>query len=152
KDSEASVALGQGKPVIVYVPKLVVPDADIDTEAMWVLERRRLEELLAGEGTEDDRDLDETVDIEALASRLLSHRLKRATAPVLTAAVRRHWADFDLYGEANERIKKDDERVEYRVWLDMVVKEERDQEPSAATCDHVISIMVANAAQFERRA
>jgi transcriptional regulator with XRE-family HTH domain len=152
KDSEASVALGQGKPVVVYVPKLKVPEVDVDTEVMWVLERGRLEELLAVEGTEDDRDADETVDIEALASRLLSHRLKQSNTSALSGAVRRHWADFDLYGEANERIKKDNERVEYRAWLDIIVKQGRDEEPSLVTREHVISIMVATAAQFERRA
>ena len=32
KDSEASVTLGQGKPVIVYVPKLFDPNSGIDSE------------------------------------------------------------------------------------------------------------------------
>src|SRR4029077_16652874 len=34
KDSEASVALGQGKPVIVYVPKLKIPKVNVDSEEL----------------------------------------------------------------------------------------------------------------------
>lgn len=51
KDSEASVALGQGKPVIVYVPKLFVPDLDIDTEDFFRVERQQLEGLITKEGS-----------------------------------------------------------------------------------------------------
>jgi hypothetical protein len=34
KDSEASVALGQGKPVVVFVPKLIAPELGIDSEPL----------------------------------------------------------------------------------------------------------------------
>ncbi len=41
KDSEASVALGQGKPVIVYVPKFEIGEA-IDSEKLFRLQRGEL--------------------------------------------------------------------------------------------------------------
>ena len=40
KDSEASAALGQGKPVIVYVPKMTVGNNVVDTETLCQLSRR----------------------------------------------------------------------------------------------------------------
>jgi transcriptional regulator with XRE-family HTH domain len=46
KDSEASVALGQGKPVIVYVPKLALPGGGLDTELLSTKTRNDLLKLL----------------------------------------------------------------------------------------------------------
>jgi len=56
KDSEASVALGQGKPVIVYVPKLSLPASDgvaaLDAEALFQSSRRELAARLPREDAE----------------------------------------------------------------------------------------------------
>jgi hypothetical protein len=54
KDSEASVALGQGKPVIVYVPRLFVEEL-IDTEAPGAKSRGDLQALVIAEGSEEDK-------------------------------------------------------------------------------------------------
>ena len=152
KDSEASVALGQGKPVIVYVPKLVVSELSIDTEILGKARRDELEAQIREEGADDeDQDFDETMDTEALLGRLLSIRLEGAAGGVLANAVKRHWADFDLYGEA-KRIEGSDDRAEYRRWLDAVVGAEDPGEPPAQLRDKVVSILVATSLRFERRA
>ncbi|HSE26402.1 MAG TPA: helix-turn-helix transcriptional regulator [Pyrinomonadaceae bacterium] len=151
KDSEASVALGQGKPVIVYVPKLSVPDLNIDTEDSYRLERQQLEFLVSKEGSADDRDFDETVDQEALVGRLLTIRLSTAPDDVLRRAVVDHWADFDLYGE-DRRIEDVDARASYRAWLDKVIKQGSNVAPPSDIRDGLVSILVATALRFERRA
>ena len=149
KDSEASVALGQGKPVIVYVPKLVVSELSIDTETLGRARRDQLETQIRKEGHDDD--FDETMDTEALMGRLLSVRLEKAAGSVLTTAVKRHWADFDLYGEAR-RIEASDDRARYRRWLDAVVRSDNPVEPPAQVREQVVSILVATSLRFERRA
>jgi len=151
KDSEASVALGQGKPVIVYVPKLLVPEVDVDTETLGRIPKEQLEREIRAEGTQEDQDFDETIDQEALHGRLLSIRLGRAQGAALARAVQRHWADFDLYGEA-VRVEGSDERATYRAWLDSVVKNGQLAAPLPAIGERVISILVATALRFERRA
>ena len=151
KDSEASVALGQGKPVIVYVPKLVVSELSIDTEILGTTRREKLEAQILEEGADEDQDFDETMDAEALLGRLLSIRLEGAAGGVLADAVKRHWADFDLYGEAR-RIEAPNDRAEYRSWLDAVVGAEDPVEPPAQVKDKVVSILVATSLRFERRA
>src|SRR2546430_5906662 len=69
KDSEASVALGQGKPVIVYVPKLAFGEsaAAIDTEKLFQKSRAELIGML---DSNDRQDIDEGVDEQALVSRI----------------------------------------------------------------------------------
>ncbi|MCY3839114.1 MAG: hypothetical protein OXH09_10800 [Gammaproteobacteria bacterium] len=155
KDSEASVALGQGKPVIVYVPKLVIPELGLDTETLGKINREQLRAQILREATDEEEDFDETMDTEALVGRLLSVRLGAASGGVLANAVRRHWADFDLYGEA-KRIEAPDDRAQYRLWLDSVVRGDAPAEspvdPPVEVRDHVVSILVATSLRFERRA
>jgi len=151
KDSEASVALGQGKPVIVFVPKLVVQSLQIDTEILHRLPRQKLKQLINSEGSEDDREFDKTVDQEALVGRLLTIRLSTAPDDVLRRAVIDHWADFDLYGE-DKRIEDVEHRAKYRAWLDSVIKDSYPEAPPAAIRDALVSILVATALRFERRA
>src|SRR5690606_16906049 len=59
KDSEASVALGQGKPVIVYVPRLSFPDGIVDTEQLFLKSRSDLLSMLS---TEERNEIDEDTD------------------------------------------------------------------------------------------
>lgn len=151
KDSEASVALGQGKPVVVFVPKLSWPAAGIDSEDLANKSRNELETLLAGEGDLEDREPDPTVDEQALVSRLLSLRLRRLEQTSLTALVRSHWADFDLYGEDN-RVLDEGERALYRVWLDSVRLGGDERPLSAPVRLHVERVLVAVAVRFEQRA
>ena len=151
KDSEASVALGQGKPVIVYVPKLVVPELEIDTEILWRSSRNHLEQRVVEEGSDEDRDIDETVDQEALLGRLLSIRLLKADADVFAKIAVNHWADFDLYGE-DSRIETPEQRAAYRAWLDEVTKKGVVAPLPESLKEAFTSILVATALRFERRA
>ncbi|WP_224367578.1 helix-turn-helix domain-containing protein [Hyalangium versicolor] len=150
KDSEASVALGQGKPVIVYVPRLYIPEIDLNTESLGQKSRADLQQLVAREGNDEDKEPDETMDVQALLSRLITIRLNAADDLVLIKAAQNHWADFDLYGEAT-RIKEE-ERGQYRSWLDAVVRKRNATPPSPNVRTHLIGILVAAAVGFERRA
>lgn len=136
KDSEASVALGQGKPVIVYVPRLYAPNLEIDSAALFLRSRLELQRFVAEEGGDDDKDFDETMDEQALLARLLTLRLERAVGPAFAEIVREHWADFDLYGESN-RIPSDEGRAEYRKWLDEV-RSGANAVPPAAVRKHLL--------------
>jgi transcriptional regulator with XRE-family HTH domain len=149
KDSEASVALGQGKPVVVYVPKLVVPEADIDSEKLGRTTQSEILSLVQQEGTSDDKDLDDTVDHQALLGRLLEIRLGKVIGGALATAALRHWADFDLYGEAG-RIGEN-ERAEYRKWLDDV-RAAKETMPSPNVAMHFLRVLVATTVRFEQRA
>lgn len=149
KDSEASVALGQGKPVVVYVPRLHIADL-LDTATLGAKSRADLQELVAREGGDEDREPDETMDAQSLLARLVTIRLGAASDSTLTGAVRAHWADFDLYGETG-RIPEP-ERAAYRSWLDAVIRRGQDEGPSEAVRGHFVGILVATAVAFERRA
>jgi len=150
KDSEASVALGQGKPVIVYVPKLVVDNLAIDTEELSKKSRADLISMMKEQSDLDITDIDDTFDNEALISRLLTNKLSHTADENLTESIKRHWADFDLYNEAS-RIPTEELRTAYRAWLDRTIKEETTTIPSEIR-RHIIGILVANAVRFERRA
>jgi transcriptional regulator with XRE-family HTH domain len=151
KDSEASVALGQGKPVIVFVPKWVWPDANIDSEMLSAKGKADLEQLVAQEGSEEDREFDPTMDNESLLGRLLTLRLNAIQSRGIAPLVRAHWADFDLYSE-DVRIENAETRIKYRQWLDIVTQEGQSEEPSAEIRDHLIGILVAVSIRFEGRA
>jgi transcriptional regulator with XRE-family HTH domain len=151
KDSEASVALGQGKPVIVFVPTLRVPEVEVDSERLGLLERAELKAIVEREAAGDDREVDETTDLQALLAQVLTLRLKKASDAALGAAAREHWADFDLYGE-DTRIPEN-ERATYRAWLDTAVPSKGDRgNLDPAVRDHFIGILVATAINAERRA
>jgi transcriptional regulator with XRE-family HTH domain len=149
KDSEASVALGQGKAVIVFVPKLTF--REIDSEKIWTMSRADLEREIAQEGSEDDREPDPTMDQDALVSRLLTLRLQCLEDADFPSLVRAHWADFDLYGE-DQRIQDLSLREMYRKWLDKVIRHEVNESIPQELMTQVIGILVAVAVRFEGRA
>jgi transcriptional regulator with XRE-family HTH domain len=146
KDSEASVALGQGKPVIVYVPKL--PLDGFDTELIFKKDRTELIKLLE---PSDRDDIDETVDEQAIAGKIIVARLGKASDEELRDITASVWADFDLHNEV-DRIDDLPLRAEYRAWLDAAVKKAPYAGNFALLRDHVINILVANAIRFEIRA
>jgi len=150
KDSEASVALGQGKPVIVYVPQLVVENLEMETEKLFQTSRANLVSMLEGEDENLSEDIDEDIDEEALVARILTSRLNAATPDQLITMVKTQWADFDLYGEA-ERIPIE-HREAYRTWLDRVVNGETGESLTEPLRSQLISVFVATAVIFERRA
>lgn len=152
KDSEASVSLGQGKPVIVFVPRLYDPDTSIDSEALARGTRTDLVQRLVKLGDDEDRELDESVDEEALLGRILTLELSAVDDVGLARIARTHWADFDLYGEAN-RIPQEDGRKNYRKWLDDNLKGTGPPAPVPKELrDDFIGILIAVTIYFEKRA
>jgi transcriptional regulator with XRE-family HTH domain len=97
KDSEASVALGQGKPVLVYVPKLRDEMSGIDSEVTGAQDQASLELTARGLGLSLDEGLDRT----GIVSTILTHQLDSLAPDAMDRVIRTHWADFDLYGELN---------------------------------------------------
>lgn len=151
KDSEASVALGQGKPVIVYVPKLSFGNGGtgFDTEALF---RRPRAELIGMLEAADRQDIDEAVDDQAVVSRILNARLEKLSDEDLTAITLSVWADFDLHNEA-DRVGDDATlKADYRNWLDAVIQERTFSGDFGKIRQAVIGILVANAIRFEARA
>ena len=147
KDSEASVALGQGKPVIVYVPRLVVPEVGLDTSDVGTLPKDELlRRLRSAVGTDD---VDDTADAQALTSQYIQARLRRASDAAIIGAVRSHWADFDLVGEANRA--EESMRKAYRKWLDGVVSGKTPALTKQLRLT-VEGILTALATNFEKRA
>jgi hypothetical protein len=107
---------------------LYVPDAGVDSEALGLAERSELQRIVESEAKGEDAEVDSTTDHQALLSQVLKLRLGAHGMPALLRAVRDHWADFDLYGEAI-RIDDPDERARYRSWLDRVVRSGSEEEP-----------------------
>lgn len=95
KDSEASVALGQGKPVIVYAPKLSAPQFAIDSEELFSHNAAKLKSIADHLGIEDEEEREKVEVIE----RILTEQLARLTDTQLRDVVADHWADFDLVAE-----------------------------------------------------
>lgn len=147
KDSEASVALGQGKPVIVYVPRLSFPDGSHDTESLF---KKSRPELLAMLQNDDKEFVDESVDQQAIFGYVLTGLLTNLDDNTIGQIAGTHWADFDLYEEQN-RIPELN-RSTYREWLDACKLGEYSKVAIDAFRDAVISALVANAIIFERRA
>jgi transcriptional regulator with XRE-family HTH domain len=100
KDSEASVALGQGKPVIVYVPRLYHTDFGLNSE--WLLQRETSEAQLRTLMQSLDLEPDEDLDKQGMAAKILSTQLQRLSPAQLAELIYTHWADFDLYGELKD--------------------------------------------------
>lgn len=151
KDSEASVALGQGKSVIVYVPKFSIPELGIDSEELGRKSKQELFSLLQKAGEKGIDELDPTIDHEALHAQLLTIRLGACELDVLRKVVLRHWADFDLYGE-DERIKDPQVRTDYRAWLDSVTKGNGERELTMQARKELEGILISRATRFEQRA
>jgi transcriptional regulator with XRE-family HTH domain len=151
KDSEASVALGQGKPVVVFVPKLLISSESIDSEEIGNLSRKNLEQEIQTNGNEDDQEIDPTMDHDSLVARLLTLRLHKLDRMRFANIIRAHWADFDLYSEAH---RIDDEKLRecYRVFLDDVISGKPDKVLPQDLLEPMVGILVAVAVRFEGRA
>lgn len=151
KDSEASVTLGQGKPVIVYVPKLYFPEKDIDSELFGLMERNRLIELIQKESPSAIDEIDDQEDIEALHSTLLHIKLSNFQDHDFAEIIRRHWADFDIESEFEKRIIDKKEITDVKNWFNTVVKGQ-DVAMDEIVRKHIEDLLVATSMRFERRA
>ncbi|MBB4634354.1 helix-turn-helix domain-containing protein [Longimicrobium terrae] len=146
KDSEASVALGQGKPVIVYVPRLFDSSAGVDSASLMLLDER----ALAAKRNELGVDEEEGSDRYAQVTELLRASLKRVAQTDLVRIIEAHWADFDLYGELNEL--PDVFREDARRYLDRLTRGEAPSIPSDEVLHGLMEILIRIALFFERRA
>lgn len=151
KDSEASVTLGQGKPVIVYVPRLYYEKAGIDTEYFGKLQRERLISLIKEESAEEANEIDELEDNEALHSRLLHTKLEKLLSDDYCNIVKSHWADFDLENEFNKRVNNDLHLSNIRSWFSDVLL---DKKPllNDELKELLKDILVGVSIRFEKRA
>ena len=147
KDSEASVALGQGKPVVVYVPKLMLGDT-IDSERLFNIGRGDLVQLYNALPGEDDAD--DTMDDEALIAGVLRAEVSNQQEALLRACIRENWADFDLYAEA-DRFEADLREI-YRSWLDKVIGDGDETPLPPEIRDPLLGALVATTINFEKRA
>jgi len=147
KDSEASVALGQGKPVIVYVPKLYFQEADIDTESLFSKSRLDLIKLLA---QDDQGDIDSSIDEQALFGKILTTALSKTDNQQLAQIAKIHWADFDLI-EEQTRIPEQ-HRSSYRTWLNDTINNTPTTIDISDFRENIVSLFVSNAIIFEKRA
>lgn len=148
KDSEASVALGQGKPVIVYVPRLTLPEGGVDTESLFKKDRSQLAAMLSQEEREN---IDDGVDHQAVFGLVLTNLLHSLSDVELGIVVAEHWADFDLY-EEQTRIPEQF-RSQYRKWLDQKRGLQSTDDISIALFkDFIVGALVSNAITFEKRA
>lgn len=147
KDSEASVALGQGKPVIVYVPKLVVPELQLDSSDLAQSSEEALRKILH---RIDPDEVSPTMDREAMLGAILNRRLSTGTDEQIASTVARHWADFGLDGET-DRFKET--RGKYLEWLRGVMStpDTPPPIPEGLRAD-IEGTLVATAVRFERRA
>jgi DNA-binding XRE family transcriptional regulator len=152
KDSEASVSLGQGKPVIVYVPKLFVPETEIDMEILGFKTDKELIDLIKKYGGSSEDEEEGKVDSEALLGELLTLMLSKIDSNQLIAAIKLNWADFDLYGEIESRITDESRRKECKEWLDKIIRSSEDSSPTQIVTDTVISVLIGAGIRFEKRA
>jgi len=156
KDSEASVALGQGKPVIVFVPKLLYAShtgVDVDSEELMRADDAALAAIIKDEGGKEAADVDETLDHAGLFSQALTIRLRNLTELQLAEIVNSHWADFGLLDEA-ERIRGDNEterQDKYTKWIKSVVAGNAEALGPDLKND-LVRILVATTVRLEKRA
>ena len=157
KDSEASVALGQGKPVIVFVPKLsYTSDAGVplDSEELILADDSTLTTIIKTEGKAAEAEVDETLDHAGLFSQTLTIRLRNLTEAQLGEIVRLHWADFGLLDEA-ERIKGENDTVRqdsYTNWVKALAGGKKPPALDEQLREDVIRILVATTVRLEKRA
>jgi transcriptional regulator with XRE-family HTH domain len=158
KDSEASVSLGQGKPVIVYVPKIFHAESGIDSEKFGQFSKNDLIELIKKYDKTVLQDIDEDVDDQEAIHGILLHTLfKKLTDYQFAEVVIDHWADFDLYGEVDERFNKEKEedlRNRIKELLDKLIKQKISPEANldADIRTALTKALIARALRFERRA
>jgi transcriptional regulator with XRE-family HTH domain len=152
KDSEASVTLGQGKPVVVYVPKLFSETSSIDSEKFGLMERKDLIDLIKIEDPSALKDIDDAADNESLHSKLLHLKLDKSSDQEIINIIRKHWADYDIFGETEKRISNEQILSSSKTWLREIISESKNSILNAEVRKELISILVANTIRFERRA
>jgi transcriptional regulator with XRE-family HTH domain len=153
KDSEASVALGQGKSVIVYVPRLFSQSSGIDSEVLWQLNDAEIGFRLKKAGI----DIDDTADKQDKVQKLLESQLSSLDDDSFAEMYAAHWADFDVWEEI-QRVDGELLTTEQRSALSGFISHYADglagrPSPLSATERRVMQEALAKVAiDFERRA
>ena len=135
--------------MIVYVPKLTVGNNVVDTETLSRLPRSELARM--AHDAAPDFEIDDAIDEEALVGVILTSRIGSASDDDLVESVRRHWHDFDLYGEA-ARIPDTARKADYRQGLDSIIEADHTVNIPEDIRDDLVGILVATAIRFEVRA
>lgn len=154
KDSEASVALGQGKPVIVYVPKLVLKNASLDSESLFLESDTHLREDLLRHGRSSE-DLDD-LDHDGLFTESLTARIDALENDQVIELIQEHWTDFALLDEG-ERVRGKDQnqstklREDYTKFVTSII-EGRSATLTSDLRREVGKVFVATTVAFEKRA
>lgn len=150
KDSEASVALGQGKPVIVYVPRLYDQRLGINSEKLMAQSEAKLQQQF----NELNLDIEENLDKQGWVEQILKARLKQLNGEALARLVDQHWADFDLYGEVQHLPTEQGQIVQH--YLDTLTLNRKAStprpEPPIEIQDILIQQLVKVSLLFEKRA
>lgn len=149
KDSEASVTLGQGKPVIVFVPKLRDENLGIDSEYFGRLERN---DLLSKIKEISSDEIDDAEDPESLLGRLLTLKLQNLQIEDYIRIVRNHWADFDLESEFTKRFENEGDVAKIKTWLKAVLNSDESLDLETHLIDELKRVLVAVSIRFEQRA
>jgi transcriptional regulator with XRE-family HTH domain len=149
KDSEASVTLGQGKPVIVYVPKLNDDESEIDTELFGTLDRNSLISKIKELSNEE---IDDAEDNESLHATLLTLKLDKLKIEDHIRLVKKHWADFDLESEFTTRIKDDKQKDIIKNWFNSILQSDEIIQLDESLINVIKNTLVAVSMRFERRA
>lgn len=144
KDSEASVSLGQGKPVIVYVPKLVINELNLDTEK---LSNQSMDELKNIYGNTRSVGLDK----QSLLSNIIEESLEKATEEILINTLKNYWDKFDLESESH-RIKTDIIKKDFKALINSIKNEEEISTINEDLARVVKEILLATSINFEKRA
>lgn len=144
KDSEASVSLGQGKPVIVYVPKLVINELNLDTEK---LSNQSIDELKNMYGNTRSVGLDK----QSLLSNIIEESLEKATEEILINTLKNYWDKFDLESESH-RIKTDVIKKDFKALINSIKNEEEISTINEDLARVVKEILLATSINFEKRA
>ncbi|HYH95387.1 helix-turn-helix transcriptional regulator [Hyalangium sp.] len=149
KDSEASVALGQGKPVIVYVPRLFDEPTGINSESLMQMSDPEFQQAKMSVELEEEEGVDRQTEVD----RILSKRLSTLPLTDIARIIDNHWADFDLYGEIEEL--PDSQRDSVRIYLDALTRRgssEARPVPAANVAESLIWRLVQVGLFFEKRA
>jgi transcriptional regulator with XRE-family HTH domain len=157
KDSEASVALGQGKPVIVYVPKIKIPEIDFDSSEISKLSDKDLLARLESTEAEDGYDR------QALLSSVIEKELQRTSKKMIEKTIKTCWAELDLESEV-ERIKveedfendvkkkkEEEQKKEFRQLIEDL-KDEKEISLSDILFENIKKILLPVIINYEKRA
>jgi hypothetical protein len=149
KDSEASVTLGQGKSVIVYVPKLVDTKLNLDSESIGKMKRSDLLNNLAyAEIIDSDDEKIEDIDDRQIQNSYIKKILAQATEDDYTRIIQKHWADFGIV-----EAFKNSKNTAIEKWLKKILSgSTSDIKFTKEIREGLLDFLVKQTSDFERRA